>query len=56
MAMTKIKLIAKTQKLLAGFYLNLNPVVVMKFFISPHFSPSSPRQVIELVQPGTCPA
>ena len=43
MEMTNIKLdrhffiIAITQKLFAGFYLNLYPVVVMKFFISHNF-------------------
>jgi hypothetical protein len=61
-AMTNIKLdryffiIAITQKLLAGFYLNLYPVVFMKFFISHYFFPITSRQVIELVRPGTCPA
>ncbi len=48
MAVTNIKLdrhffiISITQKLLAGFYLNLYPVVVMKFFIS-HFFPPQPH-------------
>jgi hypothetical protein len=60
--MTNIKfdhhffIIAITQKLLAGFYLNLYPVVVMKFFISHYFFSSSLPSVIELVPPGTCPA
>ncbi len=64
MAMTNINfdryffIIAITQKLLAGFYLNLYPVVVMKLFISHYFLffPSSPPSVIELVPPGTCAA
>jgi hypothetical protein len=62
MTMTNIKLdrhffiIAITQKILAGFYLNLYPVVVLKFFISQYFSHLTSRQVIELVQPGTCTA
>jgi hypothetical protein len=62
MAMTNIKfdhhffIIAITQKLLAGFYLNFYPVVVMKFFISHYFFSSSPPSVKELVPPGTCPA
>jgi hypothetical protein len=65
MAMTNIKLdrnffiIAITQKLFAGFYLNLYLVVVIKFFISHYFLfffSLSPPSVIELVQTGTCPA
>ncbi len=49
-------IIAITQKLLAGFYLNLYPVVVMKFFISHYCFSSSLPSVIELVPPGRCPA
>ncbi len=64
MAIPNIKLdrhcliIAITQKLFAWFYLNLYPISVMKFFISHNFLffSSSPPSVIELVQPGTCPA
>ena len=33
-------MIAVTQKLFAGFYLNLYPIFVMKFFISHNFSVS----------------
>ncbi len=54
MEMTNIKLdrhfliIAITQKLFAGFYLNLYPVVVMKFFISHNFFSHPHRQLLSL--------
>jgi hypothetical protein len=56
MAMTNIKfdrhffIIPITQKLLAGFYLNLYPVVVMKFYISHYFLffPHPHRQLLSL--------
>jgi hypothetical protein len=41
-------IIAITQKLLAGFYLNLNPVVHMKFFISHYCFPYPHRQFLIL--------
>jgi hypothetical protein len=56
-AMTNRKLdrnffiIAITQKILAGFYLNLYPVVIMKFFISNYFFiffPRTHRQLLSL--------
>jgi hypothetical protein len=55
--MTNIKLdrhffiIAMTQKLFAGFYLNLYPIVVMKFFIVTQFFiffPHPHRQLLSL--------
>jgi hypothetical protein len=57
MAMTNIKLdrhffiIAITHKIFAGFYLNLYPVVVIKFFISHYFLfffPHPHRQLLNL--------